>query len=206
MIEPLPSRTMYVPMTEVTMHRPPMISGRLISFSSMSLRAAGDGQRDRHHGDAERDDISFEQVGGHAGAVADIVTDVVGDGRRIAGIVFGNSGLDLADQVGADVGGLGEDTAAKTGEDRNQRCAECEGDKGVDDDAVVGRVACNRRQIVKEDRDREQAEAGDEHAGDRSRAKRHGQAALQRRPRRLGSANIGLHRHVHADEASQARQ
>ena len=36
MIEPLPSRTMYVPIIEVMMHRPPMISGRLISFISMS--------------------------------------------------------------------------------------------------------------------------------------------------------------------------
>ena len=50
---------------------------------------------------------------------------------RVAGIVLGDSGLDLADQVGADVGGLGEDAAAETREDRNQRGAEGERDQRV---------------------------------------------------------------------------
>jgi hypothetical protein len=45
------------------------------------------------------------------------VSTIVGDHRGVAGIVLGNAGLDLADQVGADVGGLGEDAAAKTRED-----------------------------------------------------------------------------------------
>ena len=89
---------------------------------------------DGHH-------IGLEQVGGHAGAVADIVADVVGDGRRVARIVLGNAGLDLADQIGADVGALGEDAAAETGEDRDQRGAEAERDQRVDDGAVVRRVA-----------------------------------------------------------------
>ena len=62
----------------------------------------------------------------------------------IARIVFGDSGLDLADEVGADVRGLGEDAAAETGEDRNQRGAERERDERVDDDAVIGRVAGDR--------------------------------------------------------------
>ena len=81
--------------------------------------------------------IGLEQVGRHAGAVADIVADVVGDGRRVARIVLGNAGLDLADEVAADVGALGEDAAAETGEDRDQRGAEAERDQRVDDDAVV---------------------------------------------------------------------
>jgi hypothetical protein len=83
-------------------------------------------QRDRDHGDAERDDIGLEQIGGHAGAVADIVADIVGDHGGVAGIVLGDSGLDLAHQIGADVGGLGEDAAAETREDRDQRGAEGE--------------------------------------------------------------------------------
>ena len=90
-----------------------------------------------------RHDIGFEQIGGHAGAVADIVADVVGDHRRVAWIVLGNSGLDLADEVGADVGGLGEDAAAETGEDRNQRGAERERGERVDDGR--GRWARSRR-------------------------------------------------------------
>ncbi len=70
------------------------------------------------------DRIGLEQVGGHAGAVADVVAHVVGDRRGVARVVLGNAGLDLADQVGADIGALGEDAAAEPGEDRDQRGAE----------------------------------------------------------------------------------
>ena len=84
-------------------------------------------------------DIGLEQIGGHAGAVADIVADIVGDRRRVAGIVLGNSGLDLADQVGADVGRLGEDAAAETGEDRDRARRRSESaTRRVDDGAVAG--------------------------------------------------------------------
>ena len=96
------------------------------------LGAGADQQGDQHHGGADGDDIGLEQIGGHAGAVADIVADIVGDHGRVAGIVLGDSGLDLADQVGADVGGLGEDAAAETGEDRDQRGAEGQSDERVD--------------------------------------------------------------------------
>src|SRR3546814_10778889 len=77
---------------------------------------SSDLQRDRHHGDAQRHHIGFEKIGRHAGTIADIVADIVGDGRGVARIVFGASGLDLAHQVGADVGGLGKDAAARSEE------------------------------------------------------------------------------------------
>ena len=97
-----------------------------------SSRAEADGLEGRdaeddrgHQGDAE----ALEQVGGHAGAVADVVAHVVGDGGRVAGVVLGDAGLDLADQVGADVGGLGEDAAADPQEQGEQRAAEAEADE-----------------------------------------------------------------------------
>src|SRR3546814_4027805 len=67
----------------------------------------------QHHGGDHGDHVGLKEVGRHAGAVADVVADVVGDDRRVAGIVLGDAGLDLADQVGADVGDLGEDAAAE---------------------------------------------------------------------------------------------
>ncbi len=79
--------------------------------------------------DHGRDDghlVALEDVGGHAGAVADVVADVVGDGGGVAGIVLGNAGLDLADEVGADVGRLGVDAAADPHEQRQQGAAETE--------------------------------------------------------------------------------
>ena len=86
---------------------------------------------EQHHGD-RGDRVGLEQVGRHAGAVAHVVAHVVGDHGRVAGVVLGDPGLDLPDEVGADVGGLGEDAAAEPGEDRDQRAAEPEPDQGVD--------------------------------------------------------------------------
>ena len=77
-------------------------------------------QRAEHHGGDDRDDVRFEQIGGHAGAVADVVTDVVGDDRRVARVVLGDAGLHFADQVGAHVGAFGEDATAEPGKDGNQ--------------------------------------------------------------------------------------
>ena len=58
---------------------------------------------EQHHGD-RGDRVGLEQVGRHAGAVADVVAHVVGDHGRVARVVLGDAGLDLADDVGADVG------------------------------------------------------------------------------------------------------
>ena len=186
------------------MHTPPISSGRVISGTSCG--DAAERQRDRDHGDPDRDDIGFEQVRGHSGAVADIVADVVGDHRRVARIVLGNPGFDLADQVGADVGGLGEDAAAETGEDRHQRCAERERGQSGHDRAVIGRVAAGAGQIPEEARNREQRQSGHQHAGDGAGAEGGGEAFLEAAAGGLGGADVGPHRNIHADEAGGARQ
>ncbi len=70
----------------------------------------------------------LEEVGAAAGAVADVVADEVGDDGGIARVVLGNAGLDLADEVGADVGRLGVDAAAELREERHERGAEAVAD------------------------------------------------------------------------------
>ena len=55
----------------------------------------------------------------------------------LRGSSFGNAGFDLADHVAADVRTLGEDAAAETGEDRDQRGAEAQRDQRVDDVAAA---------------------------------------------------------------------
>ena len=101
---------------------------------------AREGLRGEQHHGHRGDGVGLEQVGGHAGAVADVVADVVGDHGRVARVVLGDPGLDLADQVGADVGGLRVDAAAESREDRDQRAAEGEPDEVVDRRAA----ACGR--------------------------------------------------------------
>ena len=107
------------------------------------MRGLAEGQdAEQHHGD-RGDRVGLEQVGRHAGAVADVVAHVVGDHGRVARVVLGDAGLDLAHQVGADVGALGEDAAAEPGEHRDQRAAEAEADQGVD--RVAGALTGDRR-------------------------------------------------------------
>ena len=161
-----PSLTKNVPAIEVMMQTPPMASGRIIML--LQVRRAGEEDRRENHGRDRGHRVGLEQVGRHAGAVADVVADVVGDGRGIARIVLGDAGLDLADEIAADVGALGEDAAAKTGEDRNQRGAEAQRHHRVDDGARVGRKAHRAGQDHVVDGDAEQRQAGDEHAGDRA--------------------------------------
>ena len=96
---------------------------RLIGIDRLEGGDAEDDRRD------ERDLVALEQVGGHAGAVAHVVAHVVGDGGGVAGIVLGDAGLDLADEVGADVGRLGEDAAADSQEQGEQRATEAEPDE-----------------------------------------------------------------------------
>ena len=137
-----------MPAIEASRQTPPITSGN--SISVLGLRAGEEDGRQQHGGD-DGDRVGLEQVGRHAGAVADIVADIVGDHGRVARVILGDAGLDLADQVGADVGTLGEDAAAEPGEDRDQRGAEGQADQRFEDrrcstpddeqDAVVDRDA-----------------------------------------------------------------
>src|SRR4029450_6932868 len=100
----------------------------------------------------------------HAGALASVCPDVVGNDPGVARIVFGNAGFDLADEVAADVSTLGEDAAAETGEDRDQGSTEAERDQRVDHDTVVGLEAHDLGQIGEIDGDTEQRQTRHQHA------------------------------------------
>ena len=104
--------------------------------SGKKIQASGLGQptigRDRVDGDAQDHGADvlggggLEQVGAAAGAVADVVAHEVRDHGRVAGIVLGDALLDLADEVGAHVRGLGVDAAAELGEEGHEAGAEAE--------------------------------------------------------------------------------
>ena len=169
-------------------------------------RLAGEVDRGEHHRRDHSHRVGLEEVGGHAGAVADVVADVVGDGRGVARVVLGDAGLDLADEVAADVRTLGEDAAAEAGEDRDQRAAEAECHQRVGDGAV-GRVEpddADEDAVV--DRDAEEGEAGDQHAGDRAGAEGEREALGEADAGGLRGAHVGAHRDQHADVARRAGQ
>jgi hypothetical protein len=108
-------------------------------------------------GGDQGDGVGLEEVGRHAGAVADVVADVVGDGGGVARVVLGDALLDLADQVGADVGSLREDASADTHEHGEQCGAEAEALEDLGCLALVDEHHEGRA---------EEAEADGEHAGD----------------------------------------
>ena len=166
--------------------------------SRPDLGPVGEGGQAEDDGRDQRHLEGLEQVGGHAGAVADVVADVVGDGGRVAGVVLGDRLLDLADQVGPDVGGLGEDAPADPHEHGQQGGPEAEAEQHA------GRVA-----LVEEDHPggAEQAQADHEHAGHPAgpEGDRHGleQPALVGRGR---DPHVGPHGQVHAGVAGQGRE
>ena len=157
----------------------------------------GGEQHGGHHGDG----VGFKEVGGHAGAVADVVAHVVGDDGGVAGVVFRNAGFHLAHEVGADVGALGEDAAAETGEDGNEGSAEGQGHEGLHD--VFGGNAEDGEQSVVHGH-AEQAEADHEHAGDGAGLEGNVQRGNHALFRSGGGAHVGAYGHVHADEAGEA--
>ena len=162
------------------------------------LRLVEGQHAEEHHGH-RGDRVGLEEVGRHAGAVADVVAHVVGDHGRVAGVVLGDPGLDLAHDVGADVGTLREDAAAEPGEDRDQRAAEAEADERVD--RVLGVDVEEERQDAVVAGHAEQRQAGDEHAGDGAAAERRVERRADAAAGGLGDAGVRAHRHVHADEA-----
>ena len=168
----------------------------------------GDHEGAEHHGGDQRDRVGLEQVGGHAGAVAHVVAHVVGDHGRVARVVFRNAGLDLAHQVGAHVGALGEDAATQARKDRDQRGAEGKADQRVEQlgQVLVGREVAVADQEPEEAGHAQQAQADHQHAGDGAAAKSHVECRADALGGGLRGAHVGAHRDVHADEAAGARE
>ena len=157
-----------------------------------------------HHGGGDRHHIGLEQVCGHAGAIADIVAHIVRDGGGVARIVFRNAGFDFPDHVAANVSALGENAAAKTREDGDQRRAKRQGDQPVHHRAAFGRMPhrSDEDHVVTGEPDKR--ETGHQHAGNRARAESNRQAFLQAFTGGLRRAHIRPHRHQHADKTGGA--
>ena len=81
----------------------------------------GNGNRGNH-----RPAVGFKNIRTHAGDIADIVADVIGDNAGVARIVFGYAGLNLADEVSTDISAFRVDSAADTREQRNAGSAHAE--------------------------------------------------------------------------------
>jgi hypothetical protein len=88
----------------------------------------GEERRAQDHGSDVFRGGGLEDVRATAGAVAHVVADEVSDNGGIARIVLRDAGFDLADKIGADIGSLGIDAAAKLRKQRDQGGAKAEAD------------------------------------------------------------------------------
>jgi hypothetical protein len=175
--------------------------GRLVGdLGREPLQLRHRGRETQRHRRDDRRDVRLVDVGAHAGDVADVVTDVVGDDARVARVVLGDVRLDLPDDVGADVGGLRVDAAADAREEGDRAGTHRE---RVDDLRELGAGLEEAVHAAEPD----QAEAGDAQTHDRPAVERH----HERRRLALvaggfGSAHVGERRGLHAEEAGEQRQ
>ena len=144
--------------------------------------------RKRHRGN-DGADVRFEQVGAHAGDVAHVVANVVGDDAGVAGVVFGDSCLDLTHKVRSDIGGFGEDATTHSGEQSYRTGAEPE----AGDHAYV-----LENQV--QDGNAQQADPHDRHAHDCAAGEGNPQGGVQTSHGGCSSADVGPYRDVHSDE------
>ena len=168
------------------------------------LGPVGKTERGDQHAADQAHRVGLEDVGGHAGAVADVVADVVGDGRRVAGIVLIEILLDLADEVGTHIRRLRVNAAANTRKNRDEAAAQSQTDNGIQRPAM-GRVAEHGIGAEVKSAHAQQRQPDHQQAGDRTAVERHPQRRLGAEGRSLGRADIGDHRHAHADVAGKQR-
>jgi hypothetical protein len=139
----------------------------------------GEQQITEKHGRNCRDSICLEKVGCHSCTVADVVADIVRNGRRISGIILRDACLDLADQVCADISTFCEDPTSEARKDGYQTSSETESDECDDS---VPRGASRSRQYRIEAGNRSQCEARNDHPGHGSALEREAQARRKATP------------------------
>ena len=150
-----------------------------------------------NHGGDDGHLVTFENVGGHAGTIADVVAHVVGDGGSVAWIVFGDVLFNFTDQVGADVGSLGINAAADTHEQGQQGAAEAEAEQGL-----VGFFA----EVQENQRTTQKTQTVGKHAGDGAGAVADLHGSAETLPGRGGDTEITGRGQTHADEADGGRE
>ncbi len=148
--------------------------------------------------DQGRDDgdlVGLKDVGGHPGAVANVIPHQVGDDGRIAGVILRDPDLHLPHQVGPDVGGFGVDAAADPHKEGQQGATEAEAQESI------GRGAAENH---KDDGAAQEPQAVGEHAGEGAGPVGDGECAVVTAAHRLsGYPDVALNGDPHPQLAHQ---
>jgi len=111
----------------------------------------------------------FEQVGSAACAVADVISDQVGDNSGIARIVFGNPRFNFSHKVRADIGSFGVNSTSELCKESDEACTETVPNDQEGDLRNIIRNA-ERLHEGKESGDAEKTHRNDKKSGYRSAA------------------------------------
>ena len=155
--------------------------------------------------------VRLEEIGTHAGDVADVVANIVGDDGRVVGVILVDVLLDLADEVRADVRGLGVDAAGDAGEEGDGGGAEAEAGEALHH---LGRVREEVRQERVARRRAGEAEADDGKAHDGAGGEGDGEAVVEGAllagglvaGARGGGLGVAVGRDDHAPPARRGRE
>ncbi len=161
----------------------------------------GKERRAQDHGADVLSRGGFEDVRATARAVANVVANEVGDHGRVAGIVFGDASLNLADEIGAYIGRFGVNAAAKLREEGYQGCAKAKADQFIG----RGLRMLEAAEEEEEDADAEQRESHDHESGDRATTQGGLERPAEAGAGRAGRADIGPDGDKHAGEAGEPR-
>ena len=199
-----------MPMIEAMIPKARAISGNIMTPTMPAEKprparsAARASEAPEDHGADVLGGGGLEQVGTTAGAVADVVAHQVGDDRRVAGVVLGDAGLDLAHQVGTDVGRLGVDPSAQLGEEGHEGGSEAVAD---DEQRDVSRSADAAEGVDQgvEAGDAEQAHRHHQQAGDRPAPQGDAEGLVEAGEGRMGRADVAADGDPHPHVAGEHR-
>ena len=156
----------------------------------------------------------LEEISAHAGNISDVVTDVVGNGGRVAGVVLGDVALDLSDEVSSDVGSLGVDAAGNTSKEGDGGGAESEAGEEADGGHHVEVHAClaavneaeGHGEDVEEDGEAQDAKGDDDEAHDGASSEGDAEGLVEAGLGGLHGLHVASGGDLHSAPAGSSRQ
>ena len=147
----------------------------------------------------------LEQIGSHTGNISNVVTHIVSNDGRVSWIVLRDVHLDLSDQIGTDIGGLGVDTSCHTGEEGDGRGTESESGQGFGGILQsVGFIGVSQSHDVEHDGDTKEGESHDGESHDGTTGEGHtksdGKTLLVGG---LGGSDIGIGGDLHSSPSRE---
>ena len=165
----------------------------------------------QHHRCQHRSHVAAEEIGAHTGHITHVIAHVIGDGRRVACIILGDTGFHLSHEIRSHVGRFGVDATTHTGEQRDGFCTEAESCQDfqalhhlVTVGVAIGHVHAEEYDEERAETDHGQASNTEAHHG--ASVEAHLEALCQAGACRLGGTHVRFGSDAHADPTSEGAE